>query len=196
VLQTRLALGFSLAVVLTITIGDAQMQVPSGLGARIAEASQELSDAPVDEAGGHPALVLALKGRWHYGPVFASAVAGDHVYFGTGGAIRVLRIHEDRSWKEVASIAIAGVVRGLFAAEPFLYVADEGGAFRILDISAPEQPKEIGRCAVPKGSRAVTVSGRYAYVAAARSGLSSRGGNSKALETVLLSSSARSIWLP
>ena len=40
-------------------------------------------------------------------------------------------------------LAIAGVVRGLFASEPYLYVADEAGAFRIIDISAPEQPREL-----------------------------------------------------
>ena len=45
---------------------------------------------------------------------------------GTGGGIRALRIGQvgSASWKEVASIAIPGVIRELDASGNHLYVAD------------------------------------------------------------------------
>ncbi len=101
---------------------------------------------PAGTARRLPAPDLRLLGRWHQGPVFSSAVSGDHVYFGSGGAIMVLRITEKNSWQDVASIATSGGVRGLDVSGRHLYVADGGGALRIIDISTPEKPKEIGSC--------------------------------------------------
>ncbi len=130
------------------------------------------SAATVSES---PAPALELLGRWHGGPVYSSAVSGDHVYFGTGGSIRVLRIEpasgEHASWKEVASIGTSGIVRGLDAFGNHLYVADDSGALRIIDISAPEKPKEVRHVEVPAFVRAVSVKGQYAYLAAGWSGL-------------------------
>ena len=48
-------------------------------------------------AGAEPTRNPRLLGRWYYGPVYSSAVHGDRVYFGSGGAIRVLRIEEGAS---------------------------------------------------------------------------------------------------
>ncbi|MCH8039959.1 MAG: hypothetical protein IH977_06410 [Nitrospinae bacterium] len=103
--------------------------------------------------------------------MYTSAVSNGHVYFGSGGAIRVLRITDDTSWQEVATLTTSGVVRGLHASENYLYVADHSGALRIIDISTPETLKEIGQVTLPTAVRAVTVHGRYAYLAAGWSGL-------------------------
>ena len=67
-----------------------------------------------------PAPALELMGRWHGGPVYASAVSGDYVYFGTGGGIRSLKIgeatqHGSPSWQEATSMVTSGVVRDLAA---------------------------------------------------------------------------------
>jgi hypothetical protein len=64
--------------------------------------------------------VLELLGRWDGGPVYSSAVSGDHLYFGMGGGIRVLRIKQTTeqstpSWQEVASITTSGLVHDLTA---------------------------------------------------------------------------------
>lgn len=37
-----------------------------------------------------PPHAIELLGRWHHGPVYSSAVSGNHVFFGSGGALRVL----------------------------------------------------------------------------------------------------------
>ncbi len=128
--------------------------------------------SPSVAAGGSPAPALELLGRWHGGPVYASAVSGDYVYFGMGGVIRVLKIEQGTSsWREVASIASSGVVRGLDASAGHLYVADDSGALRIIDISVPDNPKETGHVELPAVVRAVSVKGRYAYLAAGWEGL-------------------------
>ena len=132
--------------------------------------AQSMSPSPT--ASGAPAHTLELLGRWHGGPVFTSAVSGDHVFFGSGGAIRVLRIKDGTTaWQEVASIATSGVVRDLHATGSHLYVADDSGALRIIDISVAEQLNQIGHVNLPGSGRAVSVQGQYAYVAAEWSGL-------------------------
>jgi len=86
-----------------------------------------------------PIATLELPGRWDGGPVFSSVVSGDHVYVGTGGGIRALRIGQvgSASWKEVVSIAIPGVIRELDASGNYLYVSD------------PLQPIEVGHHEMP-----------------------------------------------
>ena len=97
-------------------------------------------------ANGSPTQALELLGRWHHGPVYSSAVSGDHVFFGSGGAIRVLETNEHTSiWQEVASINSSGVVRGLSVSGSHLYVADDSGALIVIDISDPRNPTETGR---------------------------------------------------
>ena len=50
--------------------------------------------APETEAVSSAAQRLELLGRWYHGPVFDSAVSGNHIYFGSGGVIRVLRLDD------------------------------------------------------------------------------------------------------
>ena len=123
-------------------------------------------------ASGSPPPLLKKVGRWSRGPVYASAVSGDHVYFGSGGTIRVLKIKRKTStWQEVASIDASGVVRDLYVSGKHLYVADDGGALIIIDISNPKKPKETGRAKLSDYVRAVFVQGNYAYLAAQWAGL-------------------------
>jgi len=115
------------------------------------------SDTPAAVSGTSP-QALKLLGRWHRGPVYSSAVSGDHVFFGSGGAIRVLETNEHSSiWQEVASINSSGVVRGLFVSGSHLYVADDSGALIIIDISDPRNPIETGRVKLREYVRTVFV---------------------------------------
>ena len=75
------------------------------IGVMAIQPSPAASGTPA-AVGGSTAQALEQLGRWHRGPVYASAVSGDHVFFGSGGAIRVLGTDEDAaSWREVASMA-------------------------------------------------------------------------------------------
>ncbi len=137
----------------------------------LAVRAESLPPSPATSGNGAPAHALEVLGQWHRGPVYTSAVSNGYVYFGSGGAIRVLRIKDDTSWEEVATITTPGVVRGLHATKTHLYVADHSGALRIIDIATPETLKEIGQVTLSTAVRAVTVHGRYAYLAAGWSGL-------------------------
>ncbi len=100
-------------LLLALAVGPSEVRANSSSAA--ASGSRATADTPAS-----PAPALELLGRWHGGPVYSSAVSGDHVYFGTGGGIRVLRIKQATeqgtpSWEEVASIATSGVVRDLAA---------------------------------------------------------------------------------
>lgn len=128
-------------------------------------------DSPAAKASGTSTYALKLLGRWHRGPVYSSAVSDNHVFFGSGGAIHVLRIKGDTSWQEVASIDTSGVVRDLYVSGSHLYVADDSGALLVIDISDPDNPKEIGRAKLADYVRAVFVKGHYAYLAAQWAGL-------------------------
>ena len=128
---------------------------PSALGANSSLLSAASGGTPAKaDTTTSPLPHLELLGRWHGGPVYSSAVSGDHLYFGTGGGIRILRIKQASeqgtpSWKEVASITTAGVVRDLVASGKYLYVADASGALRIIDISTPEKPREVTHVKLP-----------------------------------------------
>ena len=72
------------------------------------------SQAQSQHADKSAGIILKALGGWHRGPVYASAVSGDHVYFSSGGSIRVLTFEPSASfWREVASIDTTGVVRDL-----------------------------------------------------------------------------------
>ena len=122
------------------------------------------------------AMALEPLGRWYPGPVYTSVVSGDHLYYGTGGAIRVMKIlhakkQDATAWIEVATIQSSGVVRGLDASDDYLYVADDSGAMRIFDISKPKKPREKGQVDLPDFIRAVSIEGQYAYLATGWAGL-------------------------
>ncbi|MDB4151904.1 hypothetical protein N9740_10540, partial [Pseudomonadales bacterium] len=119
---------------------------------------------------------LELVGRWDGGPVYSSTVSGEYVYFGMGGGIRVLHIEQNANpnaaaWREVASVTTSGVVKDLTVSGHHLYVADDGGAMRIIDISKPTQPLEVAHIDLQPNVRAVAVEGNYAYLTAGWLGL-------------------------
>lgn len=119
---------------------------------------------------------LELQGRWYGGPVYASAVSGNYMYFGTGGAIQVFKVkkakkHDASSWQKIASIETSGVVRGLSVSGRYLYVADHAGALRILDISNPSSPREVASYKIPADATRLSVDGSKIYIAAREAGL-------------------------
>ena len=64
------------------------------------------------------------------------------------------------SWAE--GVAISG---------DLVYVADEDGGLRIINVGNPRSPHEVGYYVTPDWSRGVAVSGNIAYVAAYSAGL-------------------------
>ena len=119
---------------------------------------------------------LEMLGRWHGGPVYASAVSNDYVYFGSGGSIRILEIRKNGlaaspQWVEISRYDTPGVVRDLEINGDFLFVADDGGALRVVDVSNPAEPFETSKVDLPPFVRAVSLEGERAYLATGWNGM-------------------------
>ena len=55
-----------------------------------------------------------LLGRWSFGPVYAIVEQDGHIFFSSGGVIRIAAVDEENGkWIELAPVPAAGVARGL-----------------------------------------------------------------------------------
>jgi len=96
----------------------------------------------------------------------AVAVQGDYAYIGVGPRLTILDISDP------ASPAVAGktlplpdIVQGVAVAGGYAYVAAEGSGLRVVDVSTPSNPTEVGFYDTPGYAQGVAVAGGYAYVA-------------------------------
>ena len=75
---------------------------------------------------------------------------------------------EGGNWPPVGQLA-GGLPEAVAIQGDYAYVG--GGAFTVVDISLPDQPRQVGCCATPYYTHGVAVAGSYAYVAAWDAGL-------------------------
>ena len=79
---------------------------------------------------------VQMAGRWFGGPVYSSAVSDGYVFFGSGGAVRVLKVRGRRTgnvrWEEVGVIETPGIVRDMEARDDLLFLTDDEGALGLL----------------------------------------------------------------
>ncbi|MBC8254828.1 MAG: hypothetical protein H8E35_12500 [Ardenticatenia bacterium] len=96
------------------------------------------------------------------GPVYAVAVQGNYAFVGIGPRLVVLDISDSM---HPAFVGQTGVLPGSVSA-----VADgTNGGLRVVDVSDPASPSELGFYYTPGSAAAVAVSGSMAYVADAGS---------------------------
>lgn len=114
-----------------------------------------------------------LVGRWPYGPAQAVAVAGDHVYFGSGTALVVADISNPASPVVLGDAILPDLPERIAVSGGYAYVVDEHSGLRVVDVSTPASPTEVGFLVIPgtSGPQDVAVSGPYAYVADGSGGL-------------------------
>ncbi|MBD3286099.1 hypothetical protein GF359_06265 [candidate division WOR-3 bacterium] len=70
-----------------------------------------------------------------------------------------------RNVAEIARYGLTGTIKSVFVSEPYLYAADLYEGLRIIDISNPVNPCEVGFCETASMALDVCVSGFYAYLA-------------------------------
>ena len=106
---------------------------------------------------------MDLRGSWQAGPVFASAVSGDRIYFGTGGQLRVLHLNsgDTPDWEELAGTTISGVVKDLVTDDEHIFVADESGFLHVLEITDSGPPRQVGVLNIPDNARGIDVVGKH-----------------------------------
>jgi len=108
-----------------------------------------------------------LEGRWPYGPAYAADVSGNHLYYGSGSVLKVAELSDPAHPQPVGeSAALPGFVTGVAASGGYAYVANASAGLRVLDVSDPSAPVEVGFFDTPGVFWGIAVSGSYAYVAA------------------------------
>jgi PKD repeat protein len=106
-----------------------------------------------------------LIGRWPYGP--SKAMAVDHerslAFVGSGAGVIVFDMTDPSSPTELSRWASPDIVKGLFFARNHIYVAANALGLRVLELSNPMAPKEIGVLPSSKPVTGVAVAGDFAY---------------------------------
>jgi len=117
-----------------------------------------------------------LVGRWPYGPSWAVAVSGNHVYFGSGTALVVAELSDASTPQVVGDVALPDPLSRIAVSDGFAYGADWRGGFRVIDVRTPSAPAEVAFLDAPgQVARDVAVSSGCAYIADDTAGRSRSG---------------------
>lgn len=76
-------------------------------------------------------------------------ISGDYAYISNGGNIRIINLKDKKNPKQVSNYFNVGYVMALKAYKERLYIADNDFGLRILNISKPESPIEVGYYKAP-----------------------------------------------
>ena len=108
-----------------------------------------------------------LIGRWVSDSCYAVAVSNNIAYFGNGKYFRVLDISDKANPIELAKLLTPSTVRDIAVGDNYVYVADSRSGLRIIDVSTPSNPTEVGffdDINDIRPDKRVVISGDYAYV--------------------------------
>jgi len=100
------------------------------------------------------------------GTMNAVALQGNYAYVGVGPRLVILNIANLANPVVVGQTGVLpAIVADVAVAGNYAYVADEVGGLRIIDVSNPAAPTEVGFYDTPGNAYGVAVAGNYAYVA-------------------------------
>jgi len=89
-------------------------------------------------------LNVNLIGRALYGPCGASWAEGDYAYAAGGAAVLILDVCDPAEPALVGRIYTPAMIWGFFLEGDLLYVAGGEAGLRIIEVSNPDQPVEVG----------------------------------------------------
>ncbi len=115
------------------------------------------------------------------GTAWAVYVLGDYAYVAdVDSGLVIIDISDSENPTEVGTYMANGDVYGVYVVGDYAYIVDTyidystwdvTGHLRIIDISNPNSPTEVGYYETNDGAKGIFVSGNYAYVAANHTGL-------------------------
>jgi len=121
------------------------------------------------------------------GSAHGVAVAGGYAYVADGGGLRVINVSTPTNPTEVGfydtpgkayDVTVVGgyayladSAYGMAAAENHAYITEWGNGLRVISVSTPTNPTEVGFCDMPGYAQSVAVAGNYAYIADGDGGL-------------------------
>lgn len=127
--------------------------------------TDNLTDVTLPAATPADVEYVALVGRIG-GASRAIAVQGNYAYVGEGPSLTILDISAPASPTVVGKTpSLPDIVRGVAIAGNYAYVADGKHGLRVVDISIPAEPEEVGFSNTFGYAEDVAVAGNYAYVA-------------------------------
>lgn len=111
-----------------------------------------------------------LLGRWAGGGCRDVLADGSIVYVGYGAYVQIMDFTDPVNPVLIGSITLPSEVRGLALDHETLYVADNRGSLRVVDVADPSTPTEIGALEDIEAFD-VEIEGHYAYVSGANDGM-------------------------
>ena len=114
--------------------------------------------------GAHAQNCPPLVGRTP-GYVEAIAATGDDVYLGAGRVLVVVDASNPYAPEPIGAVGVPGLIRDIASVDSHAYVASYSGGLRVIDVSDPSAPVEVGFSEGRPGvTQSVEVLGQYAYV--------------------------------
>jgi len=104
-------------------------------------------------------------GGWAHGV----AVAGEDAYLATSDGLSIINVADPANPVYTGGIATQGYGQHVVVRGGYAYYADNSAGLRIIDISNPAAPEEVGRCETVN-AKDVALAGNYAYVASDKDG--------------------------
>lgn len=109
---------------------------------------------------------VTLYGRFGKGPCFAVDLVDGIAYFGNGAYLEIINCSNPEIPMELGRLLLPGPVEGVVVGEDgYAYIADGDDGLRIIDVSDPTIPIEVGFLDTNKWAYSVDIVGEFAYVA-------------------------------
>jgi hypothetical protein len=122
-------------------------------------------------AGRAPSGSVELVGRTG-GLILAVAVSGRYAYAGISHQLAILDVNDPQHPALVGQgVPLPEAVQDVAVAGGYAYVAAGLAGLRIVDVSNPATPQEVGALATLGPAQGVAIAGNYAYLAAGSGGL-------------------------
>jgi len=109
---------------------------------------------------------VSLIGRWAGGPSYTVASQGSTIYYGDGAYLRILKKKSTGGYIK-GKITLPSIVEDVAVSGHYAYVADDKAGLRVVDVSSPQHPVEVGSYSstYPYIATGITVIGHDVYLA-------------------------------
>jgi hypothetical protein len=111
-------------------------------------------------------LNCELVGGWFRGPSYAVSIVDTIAYLGGALYMKILNVKDSTDPILLGEIRFpSGFIWDIFVKDTFTYVADYEEGLRVINVSDPSSPAEIGFCETPGHAQALWVQDTFAYIA-------------------------------
>jgi hypothetical protein len=111
-------------------------------------------------------LDCELVGGWFRGPSLAVCVVDTLAYIGAGQSMKILNVNDSANPVLLGEILLPSfLITDIFVKGTLAYVIDYEEGLRVINVSDPYSPTEIGFCETPGYAQALWIQDNFAYIA-------------------------------